>query len=140
MPAKYIVSGSGEGDILNLPQAAGIKVDSADQELKYIGTDGTVRRLKGSTDTAALEVKVFTAADTPASVAANTSQEESMTVTGVLATDKLLAVIAPGANPAGVVKGGARISANDTVLVEFINTTAGGLSPAAGTYTFVVAR
>lgn len=140
MPAKYVVSGSGEGDILNLPQAAGIKVDKDDQELKYAGTDGTIRRVKGTSQASARELLVFTASDTPALVAANTSAEEAMTFTGILTTDIPVEIVGPGVQPAGLSMGGIRISAADTLQVRFGNHTAAGITPAAGTYTLVVLR
>lgn len=140
MPAKYVWKDAGETRLLNLPGAAGIMVDTDDQELKYIGNDGVVRRMKGSSDAAAREVKVFTASDTPASVAASTGQEEAMTFTGVLTSDIPIQVVPPSAHPAGICQGEVRISAANTIQVRFANTTAGALSPAAGSYTLVVLR
>jgi hypothetical protein len=128
-----------------------VYLDETSDSLFYIDGAGKRRYLRGTrasdlaavtaaSGAAARQVVIYTASETPASVAANTSNNESVTVTGVLTTDYLLAVIGPSSNTAGLVQGGARISANDTVIVEFINTTAGAISPAAGTYTFVVLR
>lgn len=87
------------------------------------------------------QLLVFTPSLTPAATNANTSAEQSFTVTGLLAADTLLNVVPPGAPTAGI-SGPyqCRISANDTLRMTFGNHTAGGLTAPAGTYIVIVLR
>lgn len=66
-----------------------------------------------------------------ASVAANTAEEQDITVPGVT-TDSVLVGFEPPALGVALGVGGARIKAKDTVAVHFINPSAGALNPAAG--------
>ena len=66
----------------------------------------------------------------PAQVAANTTAEQTFTVSGLLASDILLGVTKPSSD-AGLGIAGARISADDTLAVTFVNATAGALTPTA---------
>lgn len=77
----------------------------------------------------------------PAIVAANTSAEQTLTVTGlVAATDYIIGVSKPTAQ-AGLGIVGWRVSANDTLALTFMNATAGGITPTAGqTYTIFIWR
>lgn len=69
---------------------------------------------------------------TPASVAANTSAEQTFAVTGLATTD---IVIVNGPAPlAGTGIVGARVSAADTLAVTFANFTAGALVPNPGVH------
>lgn len=81
---------------------------------------------------------VYEVSWTPAAVAANTAAEQSVTVTGVR-TDMGI-YITPPSITAGVAPVCARVSADDTVQVAFVNATAGALTPPAGTYKFVTVR
>jgi hypothetical protein len=65
-----------------------------------------------------------------ASVAANTSAEQSLTVTGVAATDIVVGTQKPTLT-AGTGLAGTRVSAANTLGISFINTTAGALTPSA---------
>ncbi len=86
------------------------------------------------------EVVNFFYTGSPAAVAANTTAERSFTVTGVLATDFLLAVNMP-MSQAGLGLCGGRISANNTVIVTFSNDTANPITPTATkVYNVVVLR
>lgn len=76
----------------------------------------------------------------PASVATVTSSEQDVTVTGVLATDVCLAVIPPVALNAGLLVGFGRVKSANTVTVRLLNTTAGALDAASGTWRFVIGR
>jgi hypothetical protein len=78
--------------------------------------------------------RAYTATITPASVAANVSAEQTFTVTGVTTKDQV-SVSAPSIT-AGLVIGGARVSAANTVAITFGNLTAGSLTPTAGEYFF----
>jgi len=74
----------------------------------------------------------------PASVAANTSAEQSLTVKGAKLND--MVVITKPALTAGIALGGARVSAADTVQVTFINATAGAINPPSETYRILLVR
>lgn len=82
----------------------------------------------------------YSAALTPVAVATVTCAEQSFTVTGVVAsTDYILNVEGP-APTAGTGIVGFRITADNTVGINFVNPTGGNLTPAAGTYVFTIWR
>lgn len=102
--------------------------------------DNTRPRPGGSsTETAILSVKYYTATFDPAVVAAATSAEQTVTVTGVAAGDIVLAVTKPTAT-AGVGIGNARVTAANTVGLTFINAHTTTVDPASETYSFVIGR
>lgn len=75
----------------------------------------------------------------PAIVAANTTAEQTFTVTGVQVGD-VVSVTKPTAQ-AGLGVVGARVSAANTVAITFSNNTAAGITPtAAETYVVNVVR
>jgi hypothetical protein len=86
-------------------------------------------------------VKMFAVSVTfnPASVATITTAEQTVTVTGVKVGDIVMAVNKPS-HTTGVGVVNARVSAADTVAVQFVNPTAGSVDPASETWTFVIAR
>lgn len=85
------------------------------------------------------QYKVLTAALSPAEVAANTSAEEAFSVPGVAVGD-VVQVNKPTAQ-AGLGIGNARVSAEDTVAITFMNATAAPITPtAAETYSFIVVK
>ena len=67
------------------------------------------------------------------SVAANTSEEDTVTVNG-LETGMYVAVNKPSLE-AGLAVGNARVSAADTLAITFINSTGSAIDPASETYT-----
>jgi hypothetical protein len=69
---------------------------------------------------------------TPASVAANTTAEQSFTVTGLIATTPVW-VNGPS-QTANVGITGVRVTGTNNVGITFANPTAGALTPASGTY------
>lgn len=71
----------------------------------------------------------------PASIAAATTAEQTVTVPGVKTTDAVF--VSKPTLTAGVGIAGARVSAADTVAITFINATAGALDPGSESYTFV---
>jgi hypothetical protein len=88
----------------------------------------------------AIGVYGFPVTLTPAIVATISSPEQSFTVPGVsLATDMIVG-IEPPSNVNGVAVVYGRITADNTVAIKFVNPTAGGVTPAAGQYTFSVLR
>ncbi len=69
---------------------------------------------------------------TPVSVAADTSAEQTFTVSG-LVTGQAVVVNGPApTDGTGIVN--ARVSAADTLAITFANFTAAALTPASGTY------
>lgn len=72
------------------------------------------------------------------SVAANTSEEETFTLTGVKVGDFIS--VQSDDLEAGIVLGSARVEANNTVTVEVINTTAGAINAASSTMAVLVIR
>lgn len=79
------------------------------------------------------------AALTPAQVAANTTAEQTFTVTG-LVVGGVVVVNKPTAQ-AGLGIVGARISANNTLAITFSNNTASPITPTAGeTYNIATIR
>ena len=72
-----------------------------------------------------------------ASVAANTSAEQTFTVAGLKTTDMVFVNKSDLDAGLGVVN--ARVSAADTLAITFMNSTAGAIDPASETYkVFVV--
>jgi len=67
-----------------------------------------------------------------ASVAANTSAEQTFDVPG-LDTDMFVSVNKPDLD-AGLVVGNVRVSAKDTLAITFGNSTAGAINPASEVY------
>lgn len=96
-----------------------------------------------ATDPTRQTIKTFSPTLSPALIAQGTAAESAaLTVTGLLTTDKLLSVVKP-TNQAGLGIGGARISAADTLRINFLNipVAGGNITPTAGeTYTVTVAR
>lgn len=87
-------------------------------------------------------MSVLTAALTPASVAANTSAEQTFTVPGLsLATNSGIpyVIVNKPSIQAGLTIAGARVSALNTLAINFANDTAGALTPtAAELYTIAI--
>ena len=82
-------------------------------------------------------VTVYSVTVTATSVAANTTAEQTFTVTGVV-TGQVVAVTKPTVN-AGLAIVGSRVSAADTVGITYANDTAAAITPTAGqTYVFDV--
>jgi hypothetical protein len=82
----------------------------------------------------------LTAALTPSEISANTSEEESFTLTGaVVATDLVASVIKPS-HQAGLAVANVRVTADNTVAIQFVNVTGSPITPTAETYTFIMYR
>lgn len=93
-------------------------------------SQGSVKGIPGTVSVAAVTV-------TAASVAPNTTNEQTFTVTGA-AVGQVVAVQKPTVN-AGVGIVGIRVSATNTVAITYANDTAATITPTAGeTYTFEV--
>lgn len=76
----------------------------------------------------------------PAQVSANTTAEQTFTLTGLRTTDIIETVVKPThQNGLGIT--GFRVSAADTLAIGFVNATAGAITPTASqTYTLVIRR
>lgn len=99
------------------------------------GADGLT---VGASGTAITQIKVYSSSLNVASVAANTSAEQTFTVTGLTTADKVV-VIKPSLS-AGLVIGNARVSAADTLAITFGNLTGSAIDPAAETYSIIAFR
>lgn len=86
----------------------------------------------------AAAISVVSVTFDPASVAANTSAAQSITVPGVLVGD-VVHVNKPSTT-AGLSIGGSRVSAADTVSVTFVNSTAGAIDAGSEVYLIAVIR
>lgn len=80
-------------------------------------------------------LSVYTSTQTPGTVAANTTAEQSITVTGILSTDMVF-INKPTAQ-AGLVLTKGRVSAANTVKLTFANLTAATLTP-TGSEAYIV--
>lgn len=76
---------------------------------------------------------------TPTAVSTITAPAQTFTVPGLKLGDAILSVTPPG-QTAGATIGSARVSAADTLSVQFVNPTAGSVTPTAGTHIIAVAR
>lgn len=80
---------------------------------------------------------------TPVSVASSTAAEQTFAATGIglLTTDFVYVSVAPSALGAGGAIGGARVSAADTLAINYVNATPAAYTPTStGVYTIFVAR
>jgi hypothetical protein len=76
---------------------------------------------------------------TPVLVAQATTAEQDFTVKGLQVGD-FVNVVANVAQTAGIGIANARVKAADTLTIGFSNSTAGGLTPAAGVYLVMLDR
>lgn len=83
-------------------------------------------------------IGLFNATVDLGSVAANTSEEETFTLTGVKVGDFIS--VQKENLEAGIILGSARVEANDTVTVEVMNTTSGAINAASATMKVLVVR
>lgn len=85
-------------------------------------------------------VRAFTATFDPASLASVTARDETVTVTGVKSGDIVVSFRGPDALESKYVVKGARVSADDTIVMRADNQSAASIDPASGTWTFLVAK
>jgi len=116
----------------NIHEPKGVSTASADA--MYVAT-GT------GTGTWKQRLRRLASVQSPLSVAANTTAEQLLTVTGVaLATDHCIGVSKPTAQ-AGLGIVGWRVAADNTIGVTFNNNTGVGILPTASqTYQFFIWR
>jgi len=84
----------------------------------------------------------LTASISPANVGSQACSEQSFTVSGISTGDVLLSVLQPSTSSPGanIAIGGFRVSAANTVAVQFCNVSRNNSSPTAGVYTFALMR
>lgn len=99
-----------------------------------IGDDMSVGILSGNVKS----ITIMQATVDLGSVAANTSEEETATLTGVRAGDVVKVVKSD--LDAGIILGTVRVTADDTIAIQVSNTTAGAVNAASETMTFEVSR
>lgn len=92
----------------------------------------------GAAGTPVTQIRAYSQTITPASVAAAVAAEQTFTVTGLTTADKV--VVNPAATGNATAVAAARVSAANTLAVQFVNPTAGALVPGAGTYTVLAFR
>ena len=82
----------------------------------------------------------FSITITPAAVATITAPVQTFAATGIglLTTDTVL--VTPPSVTAGVTIGATYVSAADTLAIQFVNPTAGSLTPPSGAYIITVFR
>lgn len=83
-----------------------------------------------------LESKLFATLLTPAAVAANTTAEQVFTINGVALGD-FINCQSGAAQTTGILIGNVRVTAVNTISIQFANITGGSLTPVAGFYGFV---
>lgn len=130
----YVSTGAGSGEWKKLP-AAGLGSGSS--------VVGSILEADGSGG-ATYKERLFRYAvnvGTLAAVAANTTAEQIINVTGlVAATDEVLQITKP-TNQAGLIVANARIAANNQLTLQFANITASPITPTASeVYTLYVWR
>lgn len=85
-------------------------------------------------------VKKYTATYDAASLAATTARDDTITVTGVAATDQVIGVQLPAAFAASLEAQLVRVSALDTIILRLNNPSAAAVDAASGTVTFYVVK
>lgn len=83
-------------------------------------------------------ITIIEASLTPAEVATITAPAQTFTVTGLKTGDAVF--VTPPGQQAGVAICNAYVSAADTLSIQFVNPTAGNLTPTAGTHVITVIR
>ena len=77
---------------------------------------------------------------TPTQVSANTTDEQTFTITGLLTEDTIISVTKP-THQAGLGIVGSRVSATDTLAITYMNNTGSGITPTASEeYTVVLLK
>ena len=86
------------------------------------------------------KIGVFSISITPTAVSATTAPVQTFASTGIglLTTDTV--VVTPPSTTAGVAQAATYVSAADTLAIQFVNPTAGSLTPPSGTYKVTVFR
>jgi hypothetical protein len=83
-----------------------------------------------------IDIREATVTFDPASIAASTTVEQTVTVTGLKTDDIILAIIKPTLT-AGIAVGQGRVSTADTLAITYINASVGVVDPASEEYTVI---
>ena len=111
-------AGSVESDVIDVDDVKGLKVGASGSYLT--------------------QLKKYTVAINPASVAADTTVEQTFAVAGlVAATDIVLACVKPSVT-AGLDISNPRVSADGTLAITFQNSTAGAIDAPNENYVLIV--
>ena len=73
-----------------------------------------------------------------ANVATITTAEQTVTIPGLRTTDYVF--VNKPSHTTGIGVSNARVSAADTLAIQYVNPTAGGVNPSSETYTLLVVR
>lgn len=85
------------------------------------------------------KIITYTATLDPSSVSANTTEEQTFTVTGLQSSDVVLDVQKPS-HTAGIVLGNSRASADDTLALTLGNLTGSPIDPGSEDYLVTILR
>ena len=131
LPAGVAPSAPSSGDVWNSGTA-----------IQYRDNASTTRSLVSTTQSGGMQLLKLTATITPASVGSQACTEQSFTVSGIAAADMLLSVGQPSTSSPGpnIAIGGWRVSAVNTVAIQFCNVSRNASTPVAGSYTLAVMR
>jgi hypothetical protein len=110
--------------------------------LQYRDNASTTRSLVSTTQGGGLQLLKLTASISPASVGTQACTEQSFTVAGISTGDVLLGVAQPSTASPGIniAIGGFRVSAANTVAIQFCNVSRNNSTPNSGVYTFAFMR
>jgi hypothetical protein len=103
----------------------------------YLGVASDVEKpasvtLQGAGSTTITRMYVIKQTLTPASVAANTTAEQTFSVPGLAVGDSI--DINKASHQAGLSIGNVRVSAANTLAIQYVNTTAGAITPTSEQY------
>ena len=128
------------GSLPNAPAAG--DVWNTGGVLQYRDNLSTNRALVSTIQSGGMQLLKLTATITPASVGSQSCSEQSFSVSGLSTGDVLLAVAQPSTNSPGtnIAIGGSRVSAANTVSIQFCNVSRNNSTPVSGTYTFALMR
>ena len=131
VPAGSAPSSPAAGDVWNTGST-----------LQYRDNASTTRSLVSTTQSGGLQLLKLTASISPASVGSQACTEQSFTVSGISTGDVLLSVLQPSTSSPGtnIAIGGFRVSAANTVAVQFCNVSRNNSTPTVGLYTFAFMR
>lgn len=120
-----------------------VTTDTAPTIRLQVNADGSVETpvsLKiGASGTFLTQVRVYSPSLAPVAVAANSTAEQTFTVTGLSTADNVEVNVISG-TALGCSMVAARVSAADTLALTFANVTGGSLTPVNATYRIIATR
>lgn len=128
MPIATDVTTSAPRQLSDGNSAGTILGQSSNDSISFYNQTPTPQILQGSLAGYNGLLRIYTTSQSPASIAPNTTQEVSMTVSGIAATDIIVALIKPTAQ-AGFAVGTARASTTNTIGASFGNVSATTVTP-----------